>query len=403
MKEIKDLIIKHLNSLRDSGELYYSKYSDISSLENIGLTLGAEHLNKILADKELTQTALSPILHIPNWITQFIETLIDNAESKRLLDPCLNRNSFAINSGQNSFKGYCINLQEKDLLTKGFLVNQNIIEVGEPNNLLSKEKEGFDYVISFPPFAMRNKNSSSISKDYSTDLLIECSKYIKEDGKLIFLMSGKFVFDKKIEKALLENGLNVNALFYVPEGSHSPTTSIPSYLVLITKTNSKKTFLAKLSSNHPTNKIISNNFKNSKEGKTISLGSFVDFSQLTSYNAYEKNQGLLKIGQKTGIKPILLRDIAVLKTIKHISPEKLEHSNNSIYLPRVGNSDVVENPSEFNLKSQNYIQVILNEQVNPTYLAKYFNTYLGQLTLESRKVGTAIENLTITSLEEVGS
>jgi len=78
----------------------------------------------------------------------------------------------------------------------------------------------------------------------------------------------------------------------------------------------------------------------------------------------------------------------------------MEHSNNIIYLPRIGNSDVVENPSNFNIKPHNYIQVILENQVSPTYLAKYLNTSLGKLTRESRKVGTTIENITLSSLED---
>ena len=80
--------------------------------------------------------------------------------------------------------------------------------------------------------------------------------------------------------------------------------------------------------------------------------------------------------------------------------DEIEHSNNMIYIPRVGVSDVVENPSDFKIKPHNYIQVILDNQISATYLVKYFNTSLGKLTRESRMVGTVIQNITLSSLED---
>lgn len=400
MNEIKNFLYKEIDRLRNLGELSFTRYSDISSLETIGNNLGKDHLKTILTNQELIQTATSPVIKIPDWIIDFIEKIIEKPEAKKFLDPWINRNSFLVKSLQKDFQSYCINSQERELLLQGFLLDENKITLGEPLDLVSQEKKKFDIIISFPPFAMRSKSQESISKDYSTDLLIESSKNLNKGGKLIFLMPGKFVFDKKIKKSLKDYGLNVNALFYIPEGSHSPTTSIPSYLTIVTKSATKKTFLAQLSSNNSTNEIISKNFKKGKEGKTTSLGSFVSLENFTSYKAFEKGEDVLKMGKRTGIEPTTFDNIADFKTIKNINPEKLEHSNNSIYLPRIGNSNVVENPSEFNLKPHNYIQVIIKRQVNSTYLTKYLNTSLGKLTIDSRKVGTSIENVSISSLKE---
>ena len=400
MREIKDLITKSLYSSRNTGELNFSRFSDISSLERMGLEFGIEHLKKILANKELTQIAISPIIHIPNWINDFINYLTENVRSKKILDPWINRNSFLVNNVQKDFKGFCINPQEKNLIVQGFKIDESKILLGEPLELITQETEKSDLVVSFPPFAMRAKTRESVSKDYSTDLLIESSKHITKNGKLIFLMPGKFVFDKKIEKSLKDSGLFVNALFYIPEGSHSPTTSIPSYLVIVSKLATQKTFIAQLSSSVSTNNIIADNFNKKKEGKTTSLGSFIALENFTSYKAFEKDEDVFKIGRRTGSKPTIFKNIADFRTIKNVSPEEMEHSNNIIYLPRIGNSDVVENPSNFNIKPHNYIQVILENQVSPTYLAKYLNTSLGKLTRESRKVGTTIENITLSSLED---
>jgi hypothetical protein len=399
MKEIKDLITKSLYSSRNLGELDFNRFSDLSSLEKIGLEFGIEHLKKILENKELTQTAISPMVQPPDWIYDFIVSLTDNITSKRILDPFIGINSFLVRNVQKNFKGYCINKQERRLIVEGFQIDESKILLGEPLELFTQENEKSDLVISFPPFGIRARTSESISKDYATDLLITSSKHIKENGKLIFLMPGKFVFDKKIEKSLKEFDLFVNALFYLPEGSHS-NTSISSYLVIVSKSATQKTFIAQLSSSTIHNKVIANNFNKHKEGKTTSLGSFIEFDNFTSYKALEKSDDISKIGRKTGLTPTNLKNIATLKTIGNKSTEEIEHSNNMIYLPRIGNSDVVENPSNFNIKPQNYIQLILGNQISPTYLVKYLNTSLGKLTRESRMVGATIQNITLSSLED---
>ena len=397
MKEIKDLISKSLNEFR--GEISFGRFSDSSVLEKIGLDFGIDHLKKVLKNKELLQAALNTMNQPPEWIHDFIVSLNENISSKQVLDPFVGANSFVVRNFQNNYKGYCLNQQERKLITEGFNIDKSQILLGEGLQLLKEEKEKFDLVISFPPFGMRKISPESISRDYATDLLIASSKHVKENSKLIFLMPGKFVFDKKIKKALTEFNLFIDALFYLPEGSHS-NTNIPSYLVVVSKSAAKKTFIAKLSSNGEYNNVIANNFKKNKKGKTISMGSFGIYEDFTSFKALEKSNDLFNLGRRTGLTPTTLKNIASLKTIGKKSVEEIEHSNNMIYIPRVGLSDVVENPADFKIKPHNYIQVILDNQISATYLVKYFNTSLGKLTRESRTVGATIKNITLSSLED---
>ena len=397
MKEIKDLIWKSLDSFR--GDVYFGRHNDLSVLEKIGLDFGINHLKKVLKSKELLQAAMNPNCQPPEWIYKFIISLTDDITSKRVLDPFVGVNSFLVRNYQKNYKGYCLNQEERKLIVEGFNIDESQILLGDGLELLAQENDKFDLVISFPPFGMRKISPESISRDYATDLLIASSKHVKENNKLIFLMPGKFVFDKKIKKALAEFNLFIDALFYLPEGSHS-NTNIPSYLVVVSKLAAQKTFLAKLSSNGEYNNVIADNFKKKKKGKTISMGSFIIYEDFTSFKALEKSNDLFNLGRRTGLTPTALKNIASLKTIGKKSVEEIEHSNNMIYIPRVGLSDVVENPADFKIKPHNYIQVILDNQISATYLVKYFNTSLGKLTRESRTVGTTIQNITLSSLED---
>ena len=397
MKEIKELIFNSLNEFR--GEISFGRFSDYSVLEKIGFDFGIDHLKKVLKSKELTQAALNTMNQPPEWIHDFIANLTDNKTSKRILDPFVGANSFVVRNSQKNYKGFCLNKQERKLIIEGFNVDKSQILLGDGVQLLAEEKEKFDLVISFPPFGMRKISPESISKDYATDLLIASSKCVKDNHKLIFLMPGKFVFDKKIKKALTDFNLFVDALFYLPEGSHSDT-NIPSYLVVVSRSAAQKTFLAKLSSNREYNNVIADNFLKNKKGETISMGSFIVYEDFTSFKALEKSNDIFSLGRKTGLAPTTLKVISTLKTIGKKSVEEIEHSNNMIYIPRVGLSDVVENPADFKIKPHNYIQVILDNKISATYLVKYFNTSLGKLTRESSMVGTVIQNITLSSLED---
>ncbi len=237
----------------------------------------------------------------------------------------------------------------------------------------------------------------SESKSYSTDLLIESSQLIKENGKLIFLVTQNFTFNNRIKKAIEKSNLYVEALFYLPEGSHSPTTNISSYLAVLSKSKTDETFIAKLSSNHVNNEVIAENFRLLQNGKKISLGSFVRLEDFSTFHTYEKNNDLTNLGRKTGLKPTLLSTIATSKTIKD---DNISDSDRTIYIPKIGLSDAVENPIDFTLKAHNYIQLTLGEEILPSYLVKYFNTPLGKLTRESRMSGSTIMTISLNSLSE---
>jgi hypothetical protein len=76
--------------------------------------------------------------------------------------------------------------------------------------------------------------------------------------------------------------------------------------------------------------------------------------------------------------------------------------DNSIYIPRIGNSPVITRLETATLKHHNYIQVVLSSpDVIPEYLAVYFRSHLGQLTLRMLSQGAFIPHLPKVALEGI--
>jgi hypothetical protein len=75
---------------------------------------------------------------------------------------------------------------------------------------------------------------------------------------------------------------------------------------------------------------------------------------------------------------------------------------NAIYIPRIGNSPVITRLDTATLKHHNYIQVVLSStDVTPEYLALYFRSHLGKLTLRVLVQGAFIPHLPKSALDGI--
>jgi hypothetical protein len=75
---------------------------------------------------------------------------------------------------------------------------------------------------------------------------------------------------------------------------------------------------------------------------------------------------------------------------------------NAIYIPRIGNSPVIDRLETATLKHHNYIQVVLSaEDVIPAYVAMYFRSHLGKLTLRVLSQGAFIPHFPKAGLDGV--
>ena len=394
-KEVKNLIWKDLESKR--GKIEFSRFSDPSFLEWVGTEMSLEILKKILSDKNLFQaaTGIEP-MKIPNHLIEFVSLFLSESEGGKILDPWMFSNSVLVRKNFYNFKGYTINEQHYDLITRGLNIDSKKITLGDGLSLLEKNNDKYDFICSFPPFGYRSeKNGKKIN--YSEELFFESSKNLTKEGVLIFLFPLNFCYNLKTKQRLLKEGITIKGIFFLEQGSHLPTTQISSCLVIAKKGPQKKPFAANLT-NIEVNQTVYNNFCNSKEGKIIELGKYVDFEKFLSLDYLVKKKKLIDNSKRTGFKPIYLSEIA--ESINTISPKlkEVEHVSNSIYIPRVGNGPVVLDPSEFKIKQHNYIRVVLKKNVHSIYLSNYLNNSPGNINLEMSLTGSVIKNRTISTL-----
>ncbi|RFP61352.1 MAG: hypothetical protein BJG00_005465 [Limnothrix sp. CACIAM 69d] len=195
-------------------------------------------------------------------------------------------------------------------------------------------------------------------------------------------------------------GLFVDAIFSLPSGAFAPMKSIQFNLILISKQNKEKTFVAEISQDDITNKAILQNFKNQKEGKAIQLGYFVEFLEFKSLNSLIAEKEMQELAKRIGCLPILLTDISkMINALKGDSSDEVEHLTNSIYFPKSGSSPVVSSLSELKIKPRNYYQIQLDEtKANAIYVANYFNTPVGKKLRESLEAGAGIPRISKSQL-----
>ena len=202
------------------------------------------------------------------------------------------------------------------------------------------------------------------------------------------------------ETELNNLGYYVNAYLNTPDGLLYPYTAMTPILVIISRKETNKLFVAEIDDSNQARYIVRNYFLGKDEDerksiKYISKDEFKGFKRLkvkdqidrleTQYKSYEKHT---------------LDELAIC--IKSIPEGKIfKKIDNSIYIPRIGNSDVILDIEKAKLKHHNYFQVNLKNIVSSDYMEIYFRSTLGKLILSSLATETFISHLNIKDIKEV--
>lgn len=404
-KEIQQRIWKTLDKLR--GEIHFSRFHNTYLLELIGTTQGQEKFNRVLEDKELISAVInSDGFTPPIYIYNFINDLSKHVNPKTHLDPWLTPSSPCNFFDFGTTTAYCINQSAVKFIKTIFAKPKTEIHLGDGSKELGTLKKKFDFITSFPPWGFRRQpikiNGLQSSNDFASTLIVQSSLLLEENGKSLFLMPHSFLFNEKAKDLINQLGLFVDAVFSIPAGAFSPQTNIASNLVIVTKQQNKKTFIAEISSDEKTNKTILNNYKDRKGGKAIQLGSFIDFREFKSFKRLLSLIELQELAKRIGYPPIRLADVAVsINLLKANDTDEVNHLSNSVYLPKVGNSPAVTIPSEMKMKNpKNYFQIQLDEtKAESIFVANYFNGAFGKKLRESLEVGATIPSITKTQLQ----
>ncbi|RNI22655.1 restriction endonuclease subunit S domain-containing protein [Rufibacter latericius] len=397
--QVREMVLKKLDGLR--GEF---PMPDLRLFEFIAKVEGLEKLEYVLNNPELLASIsnFSSVI-APTYLLDFFNDLAEFIKPNSHLDPWVTFSSPIVYQKSDASTALCISTGEAALIRAiSPEAGLNLIE-GDPVVLLGKITSKFDLISCFSPFlggqidAQEILKASGLKKVSGVGeiLLLMSANLLTDKGKGMFLLPPSFLFDKTVKENLERQGVFIEAVFTMVSGSYMPHTNIAPSLIVFSKVPTPKTFVAEISKDAETNKVILNHFKTKKDANAVQLGCWTDFKTFTSLQSLVSEKDLQSMIKRIGFPPFKLSDITLaINILKGDAPEEVVALENCIYLPRVGNSLVVTSPLSLKIKPKNCYQIQLDGSVaNSAYVAKYFNSLIGKRLRESMEVGTSIRQI----------
>jgi len=274
--------------------------------------------------------------------------------------------------------------------------------------------EPLDVVASVLPFGMRTpasvalRDSMGLPPQCAGDLgqmaLAAASLKLSPDGVGLFVVPMGFFRDRaSIAPHMSQLGLRLEAALELPAQSFAPYTKLATCLLVVRKGESDQMFVAELSRDSRTNRQVVANLREGRVDGPLELGRIVNLREFAGLSQIRISEKFRESSVRSGISSVRLCDIADAINLGR-SGGHFEFSNaeNSIYIPLIGLSDVLDSSADLRLKPQNYAQVVVNRrQSDARFVARFLNSELGREAREANKSGTTIRKLTKSSLDGI--
>lgn len=237
--------------------------------------------------------------------------------------------------------------------------------------LHDKIEEKFQLILADLPFMV---------EEIYLNALNYCVDNLAKNGRAVFVFPAGIAFNKKLLTMI--NKYEKEGLFSVsyidlPMSTYMPLTNIKTTIVVFEKNMIPYRHIAKVCDKYECKLIVSNFIKKEKSEKPA-LGLWIDPNEFSNYETYEKTEKNKKLSKLYGGQFLELRN--VLKEINRPNKDnEFTSMENALYFPIIGITDVVSSVTDFKIKSQNYIQIIVDdEKVLPGYVLYFFNTDRGR-------------------------
>lgn len=265
----------------------------------------------------------------------------------------------------------------------------------------------YDFILGDFPLAMGSREecklgSQTLKIRQNWSEIVKSIDLLNDDGLALCLVepTGFSASEgKKFEEALNSQGYFVNAILNTPEGILQPETSITPVFVLISKRNTNTVFIAEFLSESQSIEIA-NNFCSGVFGKDLNQGLSIEDKSFFGFHHVKIKQQIDKLEtQYKEYEEYTIGEIASeINYVKH--GESLIEKDNSVYIPKIGNSPVVSRLCDTTIKHHNYFQVVIGPKAINGYVAAFFRSDLGRLVLRSLTSGVVIPHLNKSDLEQ---
>jgi len=294
--------------------------------------------------------------------------------------------------------GYQDSIKPKFKHVSDHLLSEGYTEIKSDYNYeINIDNSTYDIIFSELPLNMRPMNKfildNKIKVGPDINHLAKSLLKLNENGTLFFLGSASMIWGAKSKKFLdvfEKNNFFVNSIIR----SHNlwtPTTNIDIFIFCFQKKKKDKLFIGTF--NDRNLKQLYNNFSKNLS-KDITNGTWVKRDSFHSFYRLEIEEQIVNKGDYSGYPKTNLmaisHEISMLNTGKKIPLS--ESKGNIIFIPKIGNSNVVTNLKDTKLKHHNLFKVVLDEKVILNEYAMYFfNTDKGKTYRKSIERGSTIK------------
>ena len=212
-----------------------------------------------------------------------------------------------------------------------------------------------------------------ISGGLLNQTLMFSSTKLSMDGIGIFLVPTNYFSHSRYTYSQFNKlGIGIEAAFELPP-TLFPNNNTKLYLIVIRKKIIDKMFVARLSNDIEINqKVLSNYFEKSEDDE-IEQGRIIESSSFRGFDEFLFSEKIKQEEKRFGLPPVRLSEIA-LEIIMGRSGKDFCFSEtaNAIYIPTIGNRDVLSSINELEMKPLNYAQVVIDPSKSMANFVKNF-------------------------------
>ena len=282
------------------------------------------------------------------------------------------------------------------------LFNDGLKKIKSNHNFdLDVENDSYDIIFSEIPIKMISSKEflfeKKIKVGHEINHLAKSLLKLKPKGTLFMLYSGSLMWgvkEKKIIDSIERNGFYINSIIKC-QGLWEGLAGIDLFLFSFQMKKNTDLFIGSFKENN-FEKLFQNFSNNTSEsidnGKFVNRDSFVSIDKLIIEEQIENK------GDYSGYPKKTIKSISCdISNVKHKGSFK--QGKNSIFIPKIGNSEVVIDLNKTKLKHHNLYKVELDENiVNNEYAMYFFNTDKGKSYRESIKTGSTIKVINLKNL-----
>ena len=361
LREINDV----LNRKRASGN-YISITEFVDALKEIETDIDYEGYKSLMKALFNKSSWFNNWVFIPDGYEWFVKRFLNSIQPAKVLIP------FATGLECDWF-GNEENV-EYHFLNKEY--EKAVIQIADIQTIEEVPEDGqYDLILSALPLGPINNGFISCQiAEQSSKLLSDKGYCVFTFGKAITQNTGR-KWISKLEK----DGLYCVAVFDLPFGSYSPTSGAEGEVVVFSKRKAEKLFVGLLAEENYADQIVRNFLMREASKNSSKLGIYVegdircysDFLRASRIQTKKKNLAKAYNG-----KTLMIKEIGEVH-----APDKnneFRENDNAVYVPKLGKSLVVTEIEDFQIKAQNYFQIVVNtDMVLPRFLAFFLNTEEG--------------------------